>query len=49
MIQEIVDRPGWVAGNSLVILVSGRGERAAESYDGVAAAAPLLHVDFVAP
>jgi hypothetical protein len=46
IIQEIVNRPGWSSGNSLVIIVSGTGERVAESYDGVANGAPLLHVEF---
>nr|NIR37415.1 hypothetical protein [Actinomycetota bacterium] len=46
VIQEIVDRPGWSSGNSLVIVITGTGEREAESYDGMASAAPLLHVDY---
>ena len=48
VIQEIVDRPGWVSGNALVILVTGTGERTAESYNGNSAAAPLLHVEYTA-
>jgi hypothetical protein len=48
VIQEIVDRAGWTSGNSLVIIITGTGERTAESYDGVSAAAPLLHVEYVA-
>jgi hypothetical protein len=46
VIQEIVDRPGWAAGNSIVLTVTGSGTRTAESYDGQQAAAPLLHVEF---
>ncbi len=46
IIQEIVDRPGWTSGNSLVIIITGTGERTAESYDGTPSAAPLLHVEF---
>ncbi|MEE9344048.1 MAG: hypothetical protein V3U88_00410 [Methylococcales bacterium] len=42
IIQEIVDRPGWSSGNSLAIIITGSGRRAAESFDGDAA--PLLHV-----
>jgi len=45
VIQEIVSRPGWASGNSLVIIVTGTGERTAESYDGNQAGAPLLHVE----
>jgi uncharacterized protein YjdB len=46
IIQEIVNRAGWVSGNSLVIIITGTGERVAESYDGVSSAAPSLHVDY---
>jgi hypothetical protein len=46
VIQEIIDRPGWVANNSLVILVSGTGERTAEARDGDAADAPILTITY---
>jgi hypothetical protein len=46
IIQEIVNRPGWASGNALVIIITGTGERVAESYDGDSSAAPLLHVDY---
>ncbi|MDH4238941.1 MAG: hypothetical protein OEW48_05220, partial [Phycisphaerae bacterium] len=46
VIQEIIDRPGWVRGNSIVIIVTGTGSRVAESYDGSPDDAPLLHVEF---
>ena len=46
IIQEIVNRPGWVSGNDIVIIVTGSSERTAESYNGVSAAAPLLHIDY---
>ncbi len=49
LVQEVVDRPGWQSGNSLVFVVSGSGERAAESYDGEPAAAPLLTVTYTSP
>jgi hypothetical protein len=47
VIQEVVDRPGWASGNSLVIVITGTGKRVAESFNGVPAAAPLLHVEYV--
>ena len=47
IIQEIVNRPGWSSGNSLVVIITGTGHRTAEAFDGVASAAPLLHVDYV--
>ncbi len=46
IIQEIVDRPGWTSGNDIVIIFTGSGERTAESYNGSASAAPLLHIEY---
>jgi hypothetical protein len=46
VIQEIVNRPGWVQGNALAIIIIGTGERIAESYNGDQAGAPLLHVEY---
>ncbi len=46
IIQEIVNRPGWAPGKSMVMLVQGSGERAAESYNGESANAPLLVVTY---
>jgi len=46
LIQEIVDRPGWTAGNSLTIIQShdSGAERHAQTYNGNAAAAPMLRI-----
>jgi hypothetical protein len=46
LIQEIVNRSGWSSGNSLAIIITGSGERVAESYDGDPNGAPLLHVKY---
>jgi hypothetical protein len=46
VIQEIVSRSDWFAGNSLVIIITGTGERTAESYNGTSSGAPLLHVEY---
>jgi len=46
IVQAIVDRPGWASGNALVLIVNGDGERVAESTEGLAAMAPLLHVEW---
>lgn len=46
IVQEIVARGGWVSGNALSLLVSGTGERTAESDDEDA---PVLRVDFTPP
>jgi PKD repeat protein len=48
VIQEIVSRTGWASGNAIAILVNGTGHRTAWAYDGSAAAAPLLHVEYTA-
>ncbi len=47
LVQEIVARPGWAAGNSLAFLITGSGTRTAESYEGRAASAPLLAVVYL--
>ena len=49
LIQEIVNRQGWEFGNSLAIIVTGTGARVAESHEGDAPGAPLLHVEFQIP
>jgi len=49
VIQQIVNRPGWQSGNALVLLVSGTGKRVAESYEGDAGKAPLLHIEYRNP
>jgi hypothetical protein len=46
VIQEIVNRSGWASGNSLVIIVSGSGDRDAKTYENSSAQAALLHVDY---
>jgi hypothetical protein len=46
VIQEIVNRPGWLSGSSLAIIITGTGKRVAESYDGDVPGAPLLHVEY---
>jgi hypothetical protein len=46
VLQEIVARPGWVSGNALVLMVSGWAERTAESVDGGASRAPVLHIEY---
>ena len=46
IVQELVDRNGWARSNAIVFLVTGSGERTAESFDGEEAMAPLLFVEF---
>ncbi len=49
VIQEIVNRPGWVSGNSLVLIVTGTGKRVAEPFEGTAVGAALLHIESTPP
>jgi hypothetical protein len=46
IVQEIVDRPGWSAGNALAFLVTGTGNRLAGAWDADPTAAALLHVEY---
>ena len=45
IVQEIIDRDGWVDNNALSFIITGSGERTAYSYDGDTAKAPLLHIE----
>ncbi|MFE8070300.1 Ig-like domain-containing protein [Marinobacteraceae bacterium S3BR75-40.1] len=46
VIQEIVNRSGWNSGNALALIISGSGERTAESYEGASNRAALLHIEY---
>jgi hypothetical protein len=46
VVQQIVSRGGWLSGNALAFVITGSGSRVAESFDGTATGAPLLHVVF---
>lgn len=46
LVQEIVNRDGWSAGNSMVFLIGGSGNRRAYSYNGSTSSAPLLHIEY---
>jgi hypothetical protein len=46
VIQEIVSQAGWASGNALALIVTGAGERVAESQNGAPQAAALLHVEY---
>ena len=54
VIQEIVNQEGWASGNALLLIIRddpdnpSTGLRCAESVEGEAAAAPLLHIE-IAP
>jgi hypothetical protein len=49
VIQEIIDRPGWVAGNALALVVTGSGSRVAHSHNAAPNDSPVLHVEYSEP
>jgi SdiA-regulated len=46
VVQEVVGRPGWQPGNAIAVIVTGSGHRTADSFEGGASKAPLLHVEY---
>jgi hypothetical protein len=49
LLQPVIDRSGWTPGQALAVIVSGTGWRVAESFEGGAAKAPLLVIQYDAP
>lgn len=47
IVEEITDRTGWQASNSIVFIITGFGTRTAEAFEGGASLAPLLHVEYI--
>ena len=46
VIQEIVSRPDWASGNAIVLLITGKGQRIAYSFERSASGAPKLVLDY---
>jgi acid phosphatase type 7 len=46
LVQSIINRSGWKAGNALSFYITGTGTREVESYYGEAAAAPKLVLEY---
>ena len=46
LVQSTIDRSGWESGNAISFILTGTGERVAESYDGVASSAAVLVVEY---
>ncbi|HKQ58962.1 MAG TPA: right-handed parallel beta-helix repeat-containing protein [Candidatus Eisenbacteria bacterium] len=46
VLQEVIDRPGWASGNAVAFIITGTGHRTARSFEGRAAGAALLHVEY---
>ncbi len=49
VVQEIVDRPDYNAGNAMAFLVTGSGKRTARATESAAAKAPRLVIEYIAP
>jgi hypothetical protein len=45
IVQEIMNRPGWIPGNAIVLVITGTGTRTAIAYDRTPAAAAKLIVN----
>jgi hypothetical protein len=48
VLQEIINRSGYGSSSAITILITGTGERTAESYDGSSSRAALLTVEYSA-
>jgi len=47
LVQQLVNRPGWQTGNAMCFLISGTGQRIADSFDGAANTAPELVIEYL--
>ncbi|MBK8956733.1 MAG: DUF839 domain-containing protein [Saprospiraceae bacterium] len=47
LIQHIVNQDNWTTNNSLALFIKGNGLKEAESFDGSAADAPLLVIQYI--
>ncbi len=46
LVQEILGNAGWASGNSMGFIISGTGTRSAYAFEGSAAKAALLYVEY---
>jgi hypothetical protein len=46
IVQALVNRSGWNSGNAMVFIITGSGHRTAEAFEGSAAGAARLHVEY---
>jgi hypothetical protein len=49
VLTEIISRPGWLPSNAVAFTIAGSGLRAAYSWNGSAARAARLHIDYAIP
>ena len=46
LVQAVVGRTGWLAGNAIAFQIRGTGVRKASAFESGAARAPLLHIEY---
>lgn len=46
VVQEVINRPGWISGNVMALIVTGSGHRTAYSFDGSSTKAAKLVVTY---
>ena len=46
LVQEVISRPGWSAGNALTFMINGTGVKTAESFEGSPSQAAKLYVEW---
>ncbi|MGC8742829.1 MAG: glycosyl hydrolase [Verrucomicrobiia bacterium] len=46
LIREVIQRPGWKAGNAIAFIIKGVGHRTADSFDKVGGSPPVLYVNY---
>ena len=46
IVQEIINQNNWTANNSVAFIISGNGNREAESYEGLASGAAKLYIEY---
>jgi hypothetical protein len=49
LVQEIIGRPGWLSGNSIVLLISGAGHRTADAFDEAGGFPARLTINYTIP
>ncbi len=49
VVQSIINRPDWQSGNAITFIMEGSGTRTPETYEGGAAVAPKLIVNYETP
>jgi Big-like domain-containing protein len=47
IVQELVNRPGWAAGNAVAYVITGSGRRVAKAFEAGGTSVPVLHIEFV--